>query len=1404
MYICNTCHITMKKKNKLPCQAVHNNLAVDDVPRELSILEKLEQILVSQRIVFQKIIVMPKGQQKKIKGAICNVPVTCEETCNVLPRPPDSSGIIMIKLKRKLQFRGHVYFQAVRPQVILHALSWLQRNNPLYQNVTINLENIDPELSCLCMCKQQTGSNIASSPQSETLANDSCEGNDNDCETQYAQDGKDNANSSQNGTPANENYEDYDDDCEREDPLNEHRAATCETCIQSIIQDYPVIFEDQGRAASAGNEIFDIAPGENKHPVSMMTDRYCEELAFPVLFPKGRFGYKMDREEKLTPVKYFNARLLHYSGRFAMNPEYLFFAQFITEQKKVSDSINIALKKLHGQPVTASQFRSNEPFLKNMIFKDQAYLFLRSIPGSPPYWQKFMYEAIAMVQQLGIPTWFMTLSCADLRWPELFQILSRVKGENLTEEEIDSLSYNEKCSLLNLNPVIAAKHFQYRVETFFKDVLLSNANPIGKIVYYALRIEFQMRGSPHLHSLIWTSDCPELKQGNEQAYIRYIDEHVQGSLPKRENDSKLYDLVNLYQKHTHSRSCKKYRNIPCRFNFGQFFTDQTVVSKPMPHDIPDDEKATILEKRNEILCSVKKKINENLDPSKSNYDSSITADDLLAMCKVSKEDYKWALSISADTDFELHIKRPINSCFINNYFEAGIKGFRANVDLQPVFNHYKCITYVCSYFSKDETECSQAIMNAAKEAKADNLNIRESLKKVGSAFLSCREVSAQECVYRCMPELWLRKTFPRTVFVNTGLPHERCRVAKCQQEIEALEEDSTDIFMSNIIERYSDRPNIVDQLCLAEFAAYYYKDYKQNPDEFNDVQPNVLSDQLVESNHDSNSESILPPIIKLINAQEIMKLQKVKAVIRFHTPSKTKEPEKFYHHLLMLYFPWRKESDLLGRGDQLYLTKFQDPVVNAKVETNRRMFEPNAEAVDMALQMLSENAVRNIQSYDAINDQENDDVSTEATNNIDEFDQYDEELPEQILTLPETCRTYPEITCYNQPSAITDDELRNSVRTLNVKQRFTYDIVLSWCRKMIKNVNCVNKQTIKPIHIFVTGGGGGGKSHLIRTIYHTAVNTFKYTALNPSLPAVLVMAPTGVAAINISGTTVNTALGIPKDTGIILPPLPDQKKTLLRLSFSELKLLIIDEISMVSNKMLLHIHQRLKEIFGSSSSEMFAAISIITVGDLLQLPPIKQKPIFSSYANDTYNLSHPWHEFKMVELDQIMRQKGDQAFIELLNRLRVGKTTESDICIIQSRSVDVSDTKNYPSNELHVWAENKPVTEYNNKRLQDISMPLHVLQAIDQYPNNVSRNEIERVLSKGRSYTGGLDFEVSVKEGARVMLTNNFDISDRLINGQLGTVARILVSEITQKPTVVYVKFDDKDAGKTAMIDVQA
>lgn len=502
-----------------------------------------------------------------------------------------------------------------------------------------------------------------------------------------------------------------------------------------------------------------------------------------------------------------------------------------------------------------------------------------------------MYEVVAMVKQLGIPTWFMTLSCADLRWPELFQIIAKMQRKKMTIEELDALSYNERCQMLNTNPVIVAKHFQYRVETFFKEVLLSKANPIGKIVYYALRIEFQMRGSPHLHALIWTSDCPKLTDDNKQAYIDYIDQHVQAYLPSEEDDPELHNLVKTYQKHTHSRSCRKYKNIQCRFNFGQFFTNTTIVAEPLSDDLDEAIKSDLLDKRKETLSLVKQQIDDVLNPSKPNYDSTLTEDDIFNLAGINKEAYYSALSISPDSNYELHLKRPVDSCFINNYFIAGIKGFAANVDLQPVFNHYKCITYVCSYFTKDETECSQAIINAAKEAKAANMNVRDGLRKIGAAFLSSREVSSQECVYRCMPELWLRKIFPATVFVSTDLPDKRLRVTKSQQDLEELDDESTDIFKSNIIERYTIRPlNIpaVNDLCLAEFVAYYYKEYRKENSETIDAQPQVLPDSAIEAQHLDNDS--LPDAIRLMNTNEKMKRRKIKAVIRYHKPNKQKEP----------------------------------------------------------------------------------------------------------------------------------------------------------------------------------------------------------------------------------------------------------------------------------------------------------------------------------------------------------------------------------------------------------------------------------------------------------------------------------------------------------------------------------
>ena len=77
-----------------------------------------------------------------------------------------------------------------------------------------------------------------------------------------------------------------------------------------------------------------------------------------------------------------------------------------------------------------------------------------------------MREVIAMVKQHGIPTWFMILSCAHLRWLELFQILAKIKGNDLTDKQVDALSCNERCRMLDLNPVVVAKHTRKELKHF--------------------------------------------------------------------------------------------------------------------------------------------------------------------------------------------------------------------------------------------------------------------------------------------------------------------------------------------------------------------------------------------------------------------------------------------------------------------------------------------------------------------------------------------------------------------------------------------------------------------------------------------------------------------------------------------------------------------------------------------------------------------------------------------------------------------------------------------------------------------------------------------------------------------------------------------------------------------------
>ena len=221
-------------------------------------------------------------------------------------------------------------------------------------------------------------------------------------------------------------------------------------------------------------------------------------------------------------------------------------------------------------------------------------------------------------------------------------------------------------------------------------------------------------------------------------------------------------------------------------------------------------------KRDDILCSAKKYLDENLNPKKQkildrrkeNFVMVPTISEILQQLNITLEDYYNASSISSDNDFQIHLKRQPNECFINSYFVEGLQAWKANIGIQSVFNHYKAVTYMCVCFSKAENEISEVMKQAAKEASMSGKTELEKIRAVAKAYSKKRECSVQEAVDLLMPEFWLRKTFPKVIFLNSNVPEKRYRMFRSKENLEGVVlGDSTNTFQRNMLDRYLDGPD---------------------------------------------------------------------------------------------------------------------------------------------------------------------------------------------------------------------------------------------------------------------------------------------------------------------------------------------------------------------------------------------------------------------------------------------------------------------------------------------------------------------------------------------------------------------------------------------------------------------
>ncbi len=293
------------------------------------------------------------------------------------------------------------------------------------------------------------------------------------------------------------------------------------------------------------------------------------------------------------------------------------------------------------------------------------------------------------------------------------------------------------------------------------------------------------------------------------------------------------------------------------------------------------------------------------------------------------------------------------------------------------------------------------------------------------------------------------------------------------------------------------------------------------------------------------------------------------------------------------------------------------------------------------------------------------------------------------------------------------------------------------------------------ISIFLTGKAGTGKT------------TFLKAVKEHSTKRIVVVAPTGVAAINAGGVTIHSFFQLP-----LSPFIPESRvKSKFdygkekRKIFRTLDLLIIDEISMVRADILDAIDSVLRRF--REHNKPFGGVQLLMIGDLQQLTPVvtaDEEELLKKYYETPYffgSRALQRIQYVTIELTKVFRQQ-DQKFIDILNHFREGKVTNEDFKLLNSRYLpNFKEDEN--SNYIKLTTHNRIADNYNNQKLAQIKNKAYTFTAETQgiFPET--------------NYPA--DYKLTLKVGAQVMFIHN-DSHGRYYNGKIGRITYIDENQI--------------------------
>jgi ATP-dependent DNA helicase PIF1 len=301
--------------------------------------------------------------------------------------------------------------------------------------------------------------------------------------------------------------------------------------------------------------------------------------------------------------------------------------------------------------------------------------------------------------------------------------------------------------------------------------------------------------------------------------------------------------------------------------------------------------------------------------------------------------------------------------------------------------------------------------------------------------------------------------------------------------------------------------------------------------------------------------------------------------------------------------------------------------------------------------------------------------------------------------------------------------------------------------------------------IFFTGGGGTGKSYLLK----------KLVELLPAATTA-VTASTGIAACHINGTTLHQFVGIgrvdPRVPGIAQQIIGKLRRNPERLEIiKKTKVLIIDEISLIDAGLFELVSEILNAIRGTGKT--FGGLQLVLSGDFLQLPPVSTKdgePARFCFQSKTWKRAVK----KCLYLTRIFRQS-DAEFANILNQVRFGECSEETAGILLTRVKHANRAQGTGS--LKLLPLNKEVAELNEREISRIPRDVErqIFTSFDTVYDSLFLLDAVCVAKAS----------LILPIGARVILLSTISISDKLVNGSTGTIVKF-----SKSPAVPYVKFD--------------